>query len=1025
MSIKQKLMNALKFIGAAAAFAIIVPFVGAKASAETVGAFEVTGGTQGTDYTYANGVLTIKTDTAITIANADKTKSTTDTIVVEKDKNAKITLAGVNIDVSAQDDAAFKIADDSMGNVTITLAGGSTNVLKSGEHCAGLQKGGIFGSLEIKGTGTLEAKGGDYAAGIGGFNGKNGVEITISGGTVTATGGNYAAGIGGGLDSKGSDITISGGTVTATGGDGGAGIGGGEGGDGSSITITGGTVTAKGSNSSAGTGGGAGIGGGAGGNGSFITINGGTVTATGGNYAAGIGSGKRNDLDGNADLIKINGGSVVATGIYAFGSWGRGAVTPKNSGGKEVYLLELDQASNSLTIDGKDYPIHHTDNKVYVYLTEGEHTIETDSVKKTVMLAKNSSGKLVEIGTAFKITATNGDTLDYGTDYTYTGGVLTIKSAKAITIANADPNTPTTDTIVVEKNISAKITLDGVNIDASEKIEIAAFKIEDNSTGNVTITLADNSYNKLKGGKNCAGLQKNGSGNNIGTLTIQGDTNGTGSLEATSGLGVAAGIGGGKFGIDKFGSGSNIKISGGIVKATGYTGIGGGGGEGGEYITITGGTVIATGKGGAGIGGGSEGTGSYITISGGTVTATGVDSGAGIGGGIVGNGSYITISGGTVTATGGAGGAGIGGGELGSASDIKIIGGSVKAIGGKNANAIGGGKGKGVVTPTNGSDAVYLCEIENPNGDPITIDGTAYTPVNHKAADPNDKTLYAYLTGIDHTVTVGSTKYNCTFDSTNSSFTLTQVINPSPNPNPNPSTRPTKPETPDYPEFNGKAMSWEDIADEIAKLDEGSEITLVIYDHTEVPVDVINAISDRKIKATLKVGGRKDWVVDGAKITEKVLKNVDFSLGSADVSGKEKLRGIVGFEFSFDGAEFTSELSLMFKEEHAGKFANLFRKDGEKLVFIDNAKISSDGSVSGLTVREKGEYAVMICEFSDRAGDVDNDGILTAKDALAALKHFAKVENGANPAVADMNNDGVVNANDALIILKKYAGIAG
>ena len=152
---------------------------------------------------------------------------------------------------------------------------------------------------------------------------------------------------------------------------------------------------------------------------------------------------------------------------------------------------------------------------------------------------------------------------------------------------------------------------------------------------------------------------------------------------------------------------------------------------------------------------------------------------------------------------------------------------------------------------------------------------------------------------------------------------------------------------------------------------------------------------------------------------------MDFALGSADVSGKEKLRGIVGFEFSFDGAEFTSELSLMFKEEHAGKFANLFRKDGEKLVFIDNAKIGSDGSVSGLAVLEKGEYAVMICEFSDRPGDMDNDGIISAKDALAALKHSAKLEIGANSAVADMDGNGVITAKDALIILNKAAGIEG
>ena len=109
------------------------------ASAETAtGDFTVTGGELGTDYTYANGVLTIKTGTAITIKNTDPDAPTTHRIEVARDVEADITLAGVNIDVSSNSGtAAFKIADDSSGDLTITLAGDSVNKLKSGENCAG------------------------------------------------------------------------------------------------------------------------------------------------------------------------------------------------------------------------------------------------------------------------------------------------------------------------------------------------------------------------------------------------------------------------------------------------------------------------------------------------------------------------------------------------------------------------------------------------------------------------------------------------------------------------------------------------------------------------------------------------------------------------------------------------------------------------------------------------------------------------------------------------------------------------
>jgi hypothetical protein len=116
-------------------------------------------------------------------------------------------------------------------------------------------------------------------------------------------------------------------------------------------------------------------------------------------------------------------------------------------------------------------------------------------------------------------------------------------------------------------------------------------------------------------------------------------------------------------------------------------------------VTITGGTVNATGGNrGAGIGTGSD-TSIPLTveISGGVVTARGGGEGAGIGGGDGQPGGTITITGGTVTATGAAGAAGIGGGGRGGAGgSIRIAGGSggiVTATAGVSAtHPIGAGK---------------------------------------------------------------------------------------------------------------------------------------------------------------------------------------------------------------------------------------------------------------------------------------------------------------------------------------------
>ncbi|MBQ4212427.1 MAG: hypothetical protein II651_04570, partial [Selenomonas sp.] len=93
---------------------------------------------------------------------------------------------------------------------------------------------------------------------------------------------------------------------------------------------------------------------------------------------------------------------------------------------------------------------------------------------------------------------------------------------------------------------------------------------------------------------------------------------------------------------------------------------------------------------GAGIGSGKSGACDKITISGGTVKATGGTDAAGIGSGTGTEGcGAITISGGTVTATGGNGngGAGIGTGNDGSCGNITITTGVTKVTATKGSSA--------------------------------------------------------------------------------------------------------------------------------------------------------------------------------------------------------------------------------------------------------------------------------------------------------------------------------------------------
>lgn len=332
------------------------------------------------DYHYDSGLLVITGSGTYTVTMSDPAENTTENpdgaaanafsidpnlpyppypgIVVAEGASPTVVLKDVAIDVSDADGrCAFLIEEDAL-DTTVLLSG--ENVLKSGNGCAGIQKdSGDDAKLTVSSNagagsteGSLDVKGGDGAAGIGG--GKTDVgdgdasNIEIAGGTVRASAGHEggsgrsAAGIGGGSTTAASgntgarNIVISGGDVRAQGtssnSGAGAGIGGGTPGssghaNASDILVSGGTVEAVG-----GKNGGAGIGAGAGISGcesiaERISITGGDVTATGGNNAAGIGSGYAEGIgnDSRTQDIFVSGGTVKATAGFVGGAAGIGS----------------------------------------------------------------------------------------------------------------------------------------------------------------------------------------------------------------------------------------------------------------------------------------------------------------------------------------------------------------------------------------------------------------------------------------------------------------------------------------------------------------------------------------------------------------------------------------------------------------------------------------------------------------------------------------------------------------------------
>ena len=279
-----------------------------------------------------------------------------------------------------------------------------------------------------------------------------------------------------------------------------------------------------------------------------------------------------------------------------------------------------------------------------------------------------------------------------------------------ITNQNKDKASSNTVTIEAEDH-KVEVTLDNVNIETGSGSALT-------SKGDVTLTLKGD--NHLTGGISGNGYGGSGiastgsltiSGGETDSLTAQGGSgenggDGISSKDLTISGGTVTATGGNSTGIVGSGgsgihSGGDVTISGGTVTATGgdSTGSDGSGGYGiysSSTTTISGGTVTA--KGGSGKNGkdGGDGIRSFdpVAISGGTVTAKGGSGEDGSGGDGIRSGGVVTISGNTVNAAGGYGGK-VGGYGICSFDRVAISGGTVEAAGG---NGSGSDVGNGIIS---------------------------------------------------------------------------------------------------------------------------------------------------------------------------------------------------------------------------------------------------------------------------------------------------------------------------------------
>ena len=388
--------------------------------------------------------------------------------------------------------------------------------------------------------------------------------------------------------------------------------------------------------------------------------------------------------------------TVDANGMVTAVGNGDAKITAKAGDKTATCTVKVTTVVNGITLDKTNLTMEVIDAPVKLTATvtpDGaiDKTV-TWSSDKTDVVTVDADGNVTVVGRGeATITAKAGDySATCTVKVTNTVTLSKLDGSARFTAKNGDILTGTLGgNCMIRIDDGATVTLDGVTINGVNADMYAWAGIT--CIGNATIILKDGTTNTVKGFKqDYPGIYVP----KDNTLTIKGETLGTGSLTASSNF-RAAGIGGGA----KTACG-NIEIQGGKITAIGgvYSpGIGSADHASCGTISISGGTVTASGgEAAAGIGSGITGTCGAISITGGTVTATGGNFGPGIGGGsFAPTCGAISISGGTVRATGGEGAAGIGSGKNGSCTTITITTNviSVTATKGTGApNSIGAGR---------------------------------------------------------------------------------------------------------------------------------------------------------------------------------------------------------------------------------------------------------------------------------------------------------------------------------------------
>lgn len=216
----------------------------------------------------------------------------------------------------------------------------------------------------------------------------------------------------------------------------------------------------------------------------------------------------------------------------------------------------------------------------------------------------------------------------------------------------------------------------------------------------------------------------------------------------------------------------------------------------------------------------------------------------------------------------------------------------------------------------------------------------------------------------------------------------------------------------------------EELAEMVNSAEEGGEVTA--EGCKSIPAEIVKVAAEKKLTLRVKLNDSYMWVIETDKLSRYDTLNLTLTPAVIPYVLLERIGGDTSAAFNVSannlGESAFLEVTTAQYDDDVSRFANLFlyNTNGE-LEFVSCNRVSENGKAV-LAISKRGKYAVITDTETKMRGDLNNDMMISAKDATAVLKILVGLST-TDSLKGDVDGDGKITARDATQILRYLVGL--